>query len=126
MDAVKYLKEAVRMCDAMTGSCDDCPFCDWRVAFPCKSSNGWLDLANPEKCVEIVEKWSAEHPKKTRQTEFLKMFPNAMYNDSSTLMIRPCELDQTELQNGRRCNYYNGECRSCRKEYWSQEVGDDE
>lgn len=114
MDAVKYLKEAARMCDAMTGSCDDCPFYDWRVAFPCKSSNGWLDLANPEKCVEIIEKWTAEHPKKTRQSEFLKMAPYAVVEH-----ILPCAIDKRWKDD--ECKRFDL-CSECREEYWSEEV----
>lgn len=31
-----------------------------------------------EKAIEIVEKWSKEHPKKTRKSEFLKNYPQAV------------------------------------------------
>lgn len=31
----------------------------------------------PEKAIEIVQKWSDEHPQKTYLSEFLKNYPNA-------------------------------------------------
>lgn len=124
MDAVKYLKEKNRMCrkcGELPGGCFECPIRN--DSGGCQAGVFENQEVTEEMLVQIVERWAAEHPKKTRQSEFLKMFPNAMYSsDSSTLMIKPCELDQTELQNGRRCDDYSGKCQSCRKEYWSEEV----
>lgn len=37
-----------------------------------------FDRHYEEEAVAIVEKWSAEHPKKTRQSEFLKIFPTVI------------------------------------------------
>jgi len=31
----------------------------------------------PEKAIEVIQKWSDEHPQKTFLTEFLKNYPNA-------------------------------------------------
>lgn len=121
MDAVEIMKEYGRMCDAEGEyGCSNC-----KMSNEFNGTGEQCDVfikKYPQKAVEIVEKWAVEHPVKTRQSKFLKMFPNAMYSDSSTLMIKPCELDQTELQNGRRCDDYSGKCQSCRKEYWNEEV----
>ena len=67
MDAVKFLKEKARMTNECNILCDDCP-----VHAYCNHSEG----KNAERMVAIVEKWAEEHPVKTRQSEFLKMFPN--------------------------------------------------
>lgn len=116
MDAVKYLKGAIRMCDTI-GDCQNCPLGDLRVAFPCGASSGHLDIKDPERVVKIVEKWSAEHPEKTRQSEFLKMFPNAVIRDSY-IDIKPCEVD-TEFE----CPDRNTvSCGECKQRYWHEEV----
>lgn len=36
-----------------------------------------LEMLYPKKAIEIVQKWSDEHPQKTYLTEFLKNYPNA-------------------------------------------------
>lgn len=84
MDAVEYLKEAKRMCDTV-GDCRECPLNSSNTVIPCKLVRDNWELTNPEKIVAIVEKWALEHPKKTRQSEFLKMFPNAKLGDSGIL-----------------------------------------
>lgn len=74
MDAVKFLEELKRMC-GNTDSCEDCPIFGMKedncmtLTFPC-----FWDEA---EIVSAVEKWSAEHPIKTRLMDFLEKFPNA-------------------------------------------------
>ena len=110
MDAVEFLKENERMCKK-TDLCGDCPAYE---------ENNGHDLTceefmnkYPKEYVSCVEKWSAEHPVKTRQSEFLKMFPNAKIKRGS-VDICPCRVD-TNM----KCSV---ECNDCRKEYWLAEV----
>ena len=55
--------------------CSNCPLCS--------NSNGEglscpeFEMYYPEKAIEIVQRWSDEHPQKTFLTEFLKNYPNA-------------------------------------------------
>lgn len=120
MDVVEYLKEAMRMCDT-TKDCEECPFHNLNATFPCHSCPGHLDVANPEKAVEIVEKWAAEHPKKTRKSEFLKMFPNAQLDDDGmfNFSLKPCDIDPEYVD--KVCDQYS-DCQDCQREYWSEEV----
>lgn len=120
MDAVKYLKEAARMCDSIK-DCSNCPLNDVKATIPCKTSNASLEQESPEEAVAIVEKWSAEHSVKTRQSEFLKMFPNASIVDGVP-ELNPCHVDN-KFSPQKGCG--NSSCGECRKEYWSQEVDDD-
>lgn len=113
MDAVEYLKEIVRMCESME-CCKDCAFSGGIATFPCESTNKKLECRNPEEAVAIVGKWSAEHPRKTRQSEFLKMFPNA-----TPFHIDPCNID-TDMAIDSKCRCKS--CIECREEYWNQEV----
>lgn len=70
----------------------------------------------PEEFVPIVEKWSKEHPVKTRQSEFLKMFPNAKMTELGSLKICPKDVDKDI-----KC-VECGNCSICQKEYWLEEV----
>lgn len=76
-----------------------------------------IDAAtDPEALVQDMEQWVLEHPRKTRQSEFLKQWPNASVN-KGVLMINPCHIDVT-IDNG----VCSGKCRDCRREFWMQEV----
>ena len=111
MDAVKYLKERNRMCDSYNNMCDGCGF--GKVP---KGNRAEDD--NPEKAVEIVEKWSKEHPMKTRQSEFLKMFPNADIGQGY-LNVCPKRIDLNSLTEDECADL---RCSDCRKKYWLAEV----
>lgn len=114
MDAVKYLKERERMCEK--SKCFDCPFYEKNnhAGVNCRS----LDRKYPEEAVAIVENWSAKHPIKTRQSEFLKVFPNASLNELGSLTICPMDADKNQ-----RCPEKSGAgCMDCRREYWLAEA----
>ena len=67
MDAIEFVRERNRMCRSFS-DCSNCP-ADRNT---CCDTFEWQ-----EELVAIVEKWSTEHPRKTRQSEFLKHFPYA-------------------------------------------------
>lgn len=73
-----YLKETARMTKTGTNACCsiNCSTC------PLYSSNNGtgfgctkLEMLYPQKAIEIVQKWSDEHPQKTYLSEFLKHYP---------------------------------------------------
>ena len=72
----------------------------------------------PIEAIKIVQKWSDEHPPKTRQSEFLKMFPNARLDFDSVLVIEPCAVDK----NFASTYCISDHCYICRAEYWLAEV----
>ena len=119
MDAVKYIKEKGRMCGSFT-LCQGCEIDD-EVRQTFGSCNDFI-CKFPENAVSIVEKWSSEHPPKTRQSEFLKMFPNAriLYiNDNKVIDILPCAIDK----DFRTSNCDNKiTCSECKLNYWLAEV----
>ena len=108
MEAVKFLKESKRLCASFEG-CGTCPL---------YARSGCMiepQIEEDEETIEaIVEKWSEEHPAKTRQSEFLKMFPNAKIEEGC-LLICPIHSDKNEKCGG-------GRCVDCRKKYWLAEV----
>ena len=109
MDAVKFLKEEKRFLDSDT---------DWEDVKGLERAEHYLEYT-PEEQVQIIEKWGKEHPIKTRQTEFLKLFPNARIHNGY-IDILPCKINNTLHEYacvGCKYDYYH-----CEKEYWSEEV----
>lgn len=111
MDAVEFYKAFKRMCDKT--DCKDC-----LLDKKCRPSAN----VEPEEVVELVEEWAKEHTVKTRQSELLRMFPNAMINESDGILcITPCNIE------GKSIGCPNGKsCGDCRREYWLTEVTNDD
>ena len=75
-----------------------------------------------EKDTEIVEKveqWAKEHPIKTRQSEFLKMFPNASVGYNGTLVICPSQADTNAVA---ECVRSERNCDKCKRDFWLKEI----
>ena len=114
MDAVMFVKEWKRMCR----SSKTCLSCSIGKSADVSTVCSNVVKEEPEKYVAIVEKWSAEHPMKTRQSEFLKMFPDASIGVNGALVIAPCNVNtkfESEI-----CAI--DKCEDCKKEYWLAEV----
>ncbi len=107
MDAVEFLKGFDRMCEAYDkdGFCKNCPAYEYNC---CTNFNG-----QENDVVQIVEQWVKEHPVKTRQSEFLKMFPNARIDDG-VIFLGPCAID-----NSHKCML---DCKKCCHDYWLKEI----
>nr|DAR25647.1 MAG TPA: hypothetical protein [Bacteriophage sp.] len=89
MDAVRYLKERMRMCHSFGNtSCGGCPIYAERGILTCTQFQNIF----PGQIVEIVEKWAKEHQRETRLTEFLKHYPNALMEDDGTPEVCVNEL----------------------------------
>ena len=106
----------VRMCNknSENGSCEPCPLCGKECVLEDMTDEA-LQEAN-----EIILNWCKEHPIKTRQSEFLKMFPNARKFHNKFVGICPKDIDNTY-----ECETY-GNCDECRKKYWLAEVDENE
>lgn len=116
MDALTFLKERSRMCDTHRGKGDGCKGCplDKEVDDVCSV---WC-FRNPEKVIAIVEQWVNEHPRKTRQSEFLKHYPNARFS-SGCLNACPRNIfDNTNIDCDKQ------PCYECKKAFWLVEVED--
>ena len=103
MDAVEYVKQRDRMCDYYV-NCGDCPAGNYE---------GCSSLNEIHRMVPIVEQWAKEHPVKTRQSEFLKMFPNARIDDG-VIFLGPCTIDKSH-----KCTL---DCKKCCRDYWLKEI----
>lgn len=106
MDAVECMKAVTRM--LKSGTID----CAIQKYISAQKKNDY------EGMVKAAEQWAAEHPVKTRQSEFLKLFPNAQ-TDSGCLNACPMDVFGNT---GIDCNKRT--CFECKKAFWLQEVED--
>ena len=118
MDAVKFVKEYLRMCGKFS-DCEECPafmtdFCTANVEEQSQETAG--------EVVRVVEEWSAAHPRKTRQSVFLEQYPEANISEQGVLLVCPCPISASHRNALGGCATTCRGCDDCRKEYWLQEV----
>lgn len=104
MDAVKFVKERRRM---------------YTLGCIKKGINNYNTKA--EDVVAEVEQWSAAHPRKTRQSVFLKQYPNAVLDKDGVLRICPSFVGG-DVSEKYRC-LCSTDCGACRREFWMHEGG---
>ena len=116
MDAVEFLKALGRLCNNYLCG-DNCPLID---SCDDESDDGYV------RKVQIVEKWAKEHPVKTRQSEFLKMFPNARIESDGMPSICPIIVDKRcyNKDDDALCCFVRDEekCGKCRRDFWLKEI----
>lgn len=113
MDVLKFLEEFDRMCNHYVKNyCKGC--------LRAESPDCGVDEMNKEeraKLISDVEKWSKEHPKRTRLQDFLEKYPDAeLYDDGI-----PQVCCQT-LGYCKDCINAKGVCANC----WNMPVEEDE
>lgn len=118
MDAVKFVKEYLRMCTKFD-VCEDCPI--YKTDF-CTVPAKERSQESAEEIVELVEKWSAAHSRKTRQSVFLKQWPEAYIHEDGILDICPMEVSAAHRDADGCCQTLDRLCPDCRREFWMQEV----
>ena len=114
MDAVKFIEERNRMCESFGDSCTGCPASNGGCAVGQEST---LDATAQ---IAMVEKWSAAHPRKTRQSVFLEHWPEAELDECGYLVICPKRISDDYRNRYAIC--INRVCFDCRREFWMQEV----
>lgn len=123
MDAVEFLEEQYRMCEALNSHCEECglSYANNKTDHVC----GDFIKRHPEEAVAIVAKWAKDHPRKTRQSELLKMFPNARIAvDGCIGGICPSDLDTEFVCPMQKRGSDYACCPECRRVYWHAEVKD--
>ena len=106
MDAVKCMKAVTQM--LQSGTID----CAIQKYISAQKKNDY------EGMVEAAEQWAAEHPVKTRQSEFLKLFPGVdVYETDGCLTLNPCIIYEKMRKEcaGKMCS-------ECRRAFWLAEV----
>ena len=113
MDAVEYLKSLGRLCNNYLCG-DNCPLID---SCDDESDDGYV------RKVQIVEQWAKEHPVKTRQSEFLKQWPDAEIGGDGLPYIAPCQLCSGLIHGEFQEDCENrGMCVECRHDFWLKEI----
>lgn len=117
MDVLEFIKERQRMCnfyyDPEKGYCSD--KCPARNLDCCSLDD--LDNNDVERLIKVVEGWSSKYPPETRQSEFLKQYPNAKCIDG-VLAICP-KIINASLSCPYRADI---DCSDCRREFWMKEM----
>lgn len=76
-----------------------------------------------EGMVKAAEQWAAEHPVKTRQSEFLKQWPEAALSKDGAIAICPLAISAAYRHGNGACNKDNSDtCADCKRQFWSAEV----
>lgn len=117
MEAVEFFKTVNRLCKNQ--GCNICP-----VAKEGCCMVGFDDdsIKIIEETVSKVEQWAKDHPVKTRQSEFLKKFQDAKIGKDGVLIIYPCAVEKRLSRT--KCGGMF--CDDCRREYWLEEVTDND
>lgn len=117
MDAFEFCKEFGRMCKAnyvAGGFCHECPLNNWNER-DCYAAYDLTDAQIKER-IDIVEKWSKEHPVKTMAMDFFEKFPNAPKKEDGTPIMCPSACGYEEVSD---CNIVQ-KCVEC----WNRPLED--
>ena len=111
MDALKFFKERMRMCDyyprCFECSREDEPNCNIEE----------MSYEEFENFVNTVEQWSKEHPPLTRLQDFMEKYPNAQICESGV----PSACCKS-LGYCKSCDPVGNNCEVC----WNMSVGEDD
>lgn len=92
-----------RLCDFYSG-CDACPLGVFNNESSCPHFNKIKEVN------DIILKWVKTHPKKTRETDFLKKFPKS----------NPIEICPKAMGDTNECLPMS--CEDCKVKYWTEEI----
>lgn len=113
MDALEFIRERNRMCEALGENCEKCP----------AIKDGYcMAFQGTEGIVSIVEKWAKENPRKTRQSVFLEQWPEAKVGEDGVLTLCPYLVSSTHRNKYGSCRTPNTPCSDCCREFWTQKI----
>lgn len=110
MDAIEFVKQLRRMNEQGVPKN--------RFIYPCAGQ----ETDSPEEVVAEVEEWAKEHPTKTRQSEFLKQWPEADVDENGVLQTCPALISASHRDQTGGCATLSNKCENCRKAFWLAEV----
>lgn len=111
---INFLHELQRLCDSRTRCIADaaneeqCP-----MVGRCEDALTKISIEDAAKVIEILQKWSDEHPRKTYAQDFFEKFPKAQSNSDGTPFV--CReriyggIHSATLED---CDY-TGACKNC-------------
>lgn len=110
MDAAKFIEERNKMCYSFRGRCNKCP----AGKNDCCYIFEWK-----EELIKIVEKFSQENHRKTRQDLILEQLPNAETCKDKVLSACPKVFDSNFVCH---FDFQHNTCNDCRSNFWLEEV----
>ena len=111
MDAVEFLDKVDRL--SKRGSTEEkMHYNDYRTA------------GDNTRAVKFVERWAERHPAKTRQSEFLKHYPEAELTKDGVLTICPLAISAAYRKIDGSCAIRSDTCDNCHRKFWLAEVED--
>lgn len=113
MDILEFFRERRRMCAFFGDGCHDCP---------ANTESYCIAFDGDEEAVPIVEKWSAEHPRKTRQSIFLEQYPEIELDKSGRIKLCPATISKSYRSNDGGCKNLSDNCSDCCHKFWGQEI----
>lgn len=114
MNEKATIYDYARMCKSVKRLCSTCPLKRLMLnGDPCST----ILYSRADEANEIILNWSKEHPIKTRQSEFLKQFPEARISDKGVLEVCP-----KSIYSYIKCPK-NSSCEKCCESYWSEVIG---
>ena len=72
--------------------------------------------------VDLVEQWSKDHPRKTRQSVFLEQWPESAIDSYGVLDLCPTQISKSHRNIYGSCPHVGVNCYDCRREFWMKEV----
>lgn len=118
MDAVEFFQTVNRMCK--NKDCNECPV--YKNNTCCMIGFDDDSVKSIEETISKVEQWAKDNPVKTRQSEFLKLFPKAEIKDD-TLWMCPKYINY-DYRPEENCHEIN--CGDCKRKFWLAEVTDND
>lgn len=101
-----YFREKRRMCGE-----NDCLECSLSSKLNGKNKScSVFEMCYPDKTVEIIQRWSNEHPKETYLTDFLDKHPNAPLANGIPSEICPYYLGYMTKKEFNECST---NCQDC-------------
>lgn len=110
MDALEFIKAIKQMLSAGAG---DSTVQKYISAYKKNDCEGM---------VKAAEQWAAEHPAKTRQSEFLKQWPEADVDENGVLQTCPALISASHRDQTGGCATLSNKCENCRKAFWLAEA----
>lgn len=114
-----FKKEKGRMCDSFENNMELCPLKIYHSGWNCLECDECC-LVRIDFAIKTVQEWSDRHPIKTRQSEFLKLFPDARtrYWNDSCLVLDICPMSF----NKHFSCIDSTICADCQHNYWLEVV----
>ena len=114
MDAKEFLREYGSMCNKFV-YCDDCPMSNLKEMYNTPYCSRVL-VEYPDESIKVVSGYRDN--KKTRQSEYLKLFPESIQPMRSGVL----DVCPSRIRGLTGCLTPDKSCQKCKTEFWLEEI----